>query len=73
MTDTISAKDVLSEVVLTVRPTTEGILQGIITLYQNESKRAELAKKGKAIFGQEFTIDLYASKLEAIYDKVLNR
>jgi len=71
MTNTVSAKDVLSSASLIVSPSAPSLAEGIIYLLANPEARKRLAAKGKALVETQFTMGTYVEKLEAIYDMVL--
>jgi glycosyltransferase involved in cell wall biosynthesis len=71
MTNTVSAKDVLSPASLIVSPSAPSLAEGIIYLLANPEARKRLAAKGKALVETQFTMGTYVEKLEAIYDMVL--
>jgi glycosyltransferase involved in cell wall biosynthesis len=71
MTNTVSAKDVLSSASLIVSPSAPSLAEGIIYLLTNPEARKRLAAKGKALVETQFTMRTYVEKLEAIYDMVL--
>jgi glycosyltransferase involved in cell wall biosynthesis len=71
MTNTVSAKDVLSSASLIVSPSAPSLAEGIIYLLKNPEARKRLAAKGKALVETQFTMGTYVEKLEAIYDMVL--
>jgi glycosyltransferase involved in cell wall biosynthesis len=71
MTNTVSAKDVLSSASLIVSPSAPSLAEGIIYLLTNPEARKRLAAKGKALVETQFTMRTYIEKLEAIYDMVL--
>lgn len=73
ITDRVSAQDVLSAASLVVPPTVAGLTRGLACLANAHDERRNLALKGRILVERQFTMPLYVSRLEAIYDKVLNR
>jgi glycosyltransferase involved in cell wall biosynthesis len=73
ITDRLSSKDILSRAAMVVPCSVEGIQDGIVKLINDEKLRKEMSEKGKLLVEKEFSIGSYISKLENIYDLILNK
>jgi glycosyltransferase involved in cell wall biosynthesis len=58
-------------ILLEAPPQPERLVQALARLFESQALRRELGTRGRARFEQEFTVDVWARRMRAIYDAAL--